>query len=70
MGKFEPMCKYDYDCATFSFQIHLKFDLYRLEFPQGGQNKQGQTPKKSGEDDSTSARLQRNLGEPLPGNKR
>ncbi|CAA2978568.1 DUF21 domain-containing At4g14240-like [Olea europaea subsp. europaea] len=36
----------------------------------GGQNKQGQTPKKSGEDDSTSARLQRNLGEPLPGNKR
>ncbi|CAI9771013.1 unnamed protein product [Fraxinus pennsylvanica] len=36
----------------------------------GGQIKQGQTPKKSGEDDSTSARLQRNLGEPLPGNKR
>ncbi|KAL2469963.1 DUF21 domain-containing protein [Abeliophyllum distichum] len=36
----------------------------------GGQNKQGQTPKKSGEDDSTSKRLQRNLGEPLPGNKR
>ncbi|XP_022874732.1 DUF21 domain-containing protein At4g14240-like [Olea europaea var. sylvestris] len=31
----------------------------------GGQIKQGQTPKKSGKDDSTSARLQRNLGEPL-----
>ncbi|KAL0434486.1 UNVERIFIED_CONTAM: DUF21 domain-containing protein [Sesamum latifolium] len=36
----------------------------------GGQNKQGQPPKKPGEDDSTSARLQSNVGESLPGYKR
>ncbi|KAL0393159.1 UNVERIFIED_CONTAM: DUF21 domain-containing protein [Sesamum radiatum] len=36
----------------------------------GGQNKQGQAPRKPGEDDSTSARLQSNVGESLPGNKR
>ncbi|KAL0367993.1 UNVERIFIED_CONTAM: DUF21 domain-containing protein [Sesamum calycinum] len=36
----------------------------------GGQNKQGQPPRKPGEDDSTSARLQSNVGESLPGNKR
>ncbi|KAF8401634.1 hypothetical protein HHK36_012580 [Tetracentron sinense] len=35
----------------------------------GGQSKQGQTPKKSTEDDSSSTRLQGNLGEPLLGNK-
>ncbi|XP_024963349.1 DUF21 domain-containing protein At4g14240-like isoform X3 [Cynara cardunculus var. scolymus] len=32
---------------------------------QGGQNKQAQTPRKSGEDDSTSSKLQRALVEPL-----
>ncbi|KAA8548585.1 hypothetical protein F0562_000269 [Nyssa sinensis] len=31
----------------------------------GGQSKQGQTPKKSAEDDSNSTRFQGNLGEPL-----
>ncbi|KAI3459343.1 hypothetical protein Pfo_016006 [Paulownia fortunei] len=36
----------------------------------GGQQKQGQPPKKPGEDDSTSARLQINIDEPLHGNKR
>ncbi|KAG8373028.1 hypothetical protein BUALT_Bualt12G0128300 [Buddleja alternifolia] len=36
----------------------------------GGQNKPGQPPKKPGEDDSTSARLQTNIVEPLPENKR
>ncbi|KAL3505855.1 hypothetical protein ACH5RR_031237 [Cinchona calisaya] len=36
----------------------------------GGQNKQGHTPRKSGEADSSSIKLQRNLGEPLLGDKR
>ncbi|KAL0283791.1 UNVERIFIED_CONTAM: DUF21 domain-containing protein [Sesamum angustifolium] len=46
------------------------FHRFFLNPHSGRPNKQGQPPRKPGEDDSTSARLQSNVGESLPGNKR
>lgn len=44
--------------------------LKHFLIPQGGQNKHGHTPRKSGEVDSSSTKLQWNLGESHVGDKK